>query len=116
MSVKRVEKPWGYEIIYAVTPQYVGKILFIRKGHQLSLQFHKKKDETIYIQTGHLKFLTALNQNSPLKELELKPGDSFHIPPGVVHRMIALEDTHVLEVSTPELDDVVRLQDQYGRT
>lgn len=116
MEVKKVVKPWGYELIYAVTPKYVGKVLHVNKGESLSLQYHKVKDETIHIQTGKLRFLTAPKTGEPLQELILEPGQSFHIKPGVVHRMVAIEDTDILEVSTPELDDVVRLEDRYGRS
>ncbi|MDZ4676129.1 MAG: cupin [Oligoflexia bacterium] len=115
MNTKRVEKPWGYELIYAVTERYVGKVLHINKGEALSLQYHNFKDETIHIQKGKIKFLTAANPDAPLTETILSPGQSFHITPKLVHRMVALEDTDILEVSTPELDDVVRLEDRYGR-
>jgi mannose-6-phosphate isomerase len=115
MEVKKVIKPWGYELIYAITPQYVGKILHVNKGESLSLQYHKVKDETIHIRSGKLRFQTAPKVGMPLQELILSPGQSFHIKPGVVHRMEALEDTDILEVSSPELDDIVRLEDRYGR-
>lgn len=115
MQTKIVNKPWGFELIYAVTAQYVGKVLHINKGESLSLQYHNKKDETIHIQKGSIKFQTAPHPEAPLEEIILKEGMSFHITPKLVHRMIALEDTDILEVSTPELDDVVRLEDRYGR-
>jgi mannose-6-phosphate isomerase len=115
MQTRTVKKPWGYELIYAVTDKYVGKVLHINKGESLSLQFHNKKDETIHIQKGKIKFLTSANPQTPLSEVILEPGQSFHITPKLVHRMEALEDTDILEVSTPELDDVVRLEDRYGR-
>jgi mannose-6-phosphate isomerase len=115
MDTKRVEKPWGYELIYAITDRYVGKVLHINKGEALSLQYHNFKDETIHIQKGKIKFLTASNPEANLEEIVLGPGQSFHITPKLVHRMVALEDTDILEVSTPELDDVVRLEDRYGR-
>lgn len=115
MKIKRVEKPWGHELIFAVTEKYVGKVLHIKKGEALSLQYHNKKDETIHIQKGSIKFQTAPRPEAKLEEVVLKPGESFHITPGLVHRMIAIEDTDILEVSTPELDDVVRLEDRYGR-
>ncbi len=111
-----VEKPWGFELIFARTENYVGKVLHIKKGEALSLQYHNLKDETIHIQTGSIKFQTASAPGEPLKEIILKPGESFHIPPKLVHRMIAIEDTDILEVSTPQLEDVVRLEDLYGRT
>ena len=113
---KKVEKPWGHEIWWARTDRYVGKILHVRKGESLSLQYHNVKDETIRILSGRLLFETkAKDAIGPLQKLELAPGQSFHITPLTLHRMTALEDTDVLEVSTPELDDVVRLEDDFGR-
>jgi mannose-6-phosphate isomerase-like protein (cupin superfamily) len=113
---KRVDKPWGHEIWWARTQRYVGKILHVKRGESLSLQYHNVKDETIRILSGRLLFETkAKDDPGPLQKLELQPGDSFHITPLTLHRMTALEDTDVLEVSTPELDDVVRLEDRYGR-
>lgn len=113
---KRVDKPWGYELWWARTERYVGKILHVNQGESLSLQYHNVKDETILIQAGRLRFETrAAGEAGPLAALEMKPGDVFHITPGTVHRMTALEDCDILEVSTPELDDVVRLEDRYGR-
>jgi mannose-6-phosphate isomerase len=114
VDVKRVEKPWGYELIYAVTDRYSGKILFIRAGEELSLQFHQEKDETIYVQSGRVE-LEMGDPGKPVDTEVVGPGRAFHLPRGTVHRMRALEDTTVLEVSTPELDDVVRLEDRYGR-
>src|ERR1035438_6883966 len=113
MEVRIVKKPWGFELIFAVTEKYVGKVLHINKGEALSLQYHNVKDETIHVQKGAIKFLTAPKPGMPLKEQVLEPGQSFHITPGLVHRMVAIEDTDLLEVSTPELDDVVRLEDRY---
>ncbi len=113
---KRVDKPWGYEIWWARTERYVGKILHVKRGESLSLQYHNVKDETIRILSGRLLFETkAKDDAGPLKRLEMAPGDSFHITPLTLHRMTALEDTDVLEVSTPEREDVVRLEDHYGR-
>ena len=113
---RRVDKPWGYEIWWARTERYVGKILHVRKGESLSLQYHRVKDETIRIQSGRLLFETrGADEEGELRRLELEPGDVVHITPGTLHRMTGLEDTDVLEVSTPELDDVVRLEDRYGR-
>ncbi|MCO5141511.1 MAG: cupin domain-containing protein [Oligoflexia bacterium] len=109
-----VTKPWGREIIFAVTKDYVGKILEITKGHQLSLQFHKVKEETIYLRSGKMRFVFE-DEGGNLKEHILNPGDAFHIPPKKKHRMIAEEDCEVFEVSTPHLEDVVRLEDSYGR-
>jgi mannose-6-phosphate isomerase len=113
---KRVDKPWGYELWWARTDRYVGKILHVRKGESLSLQYHKVKDETIMLQSGCLLFETRdAGQDGPLQAREMGPGAVFHITPGTVHRMTAVEDCDILEVSTPELDDVVRLEDRYGR-
>ena len=112
-SAQRVEKPWGHELIWAHTDRYVGKLLHLRQGHKLSLQYHNRKDETIYLQAGRLLFV--VDEGEGLKEKELAPGDAFHILPKMKHRMVALTDCDILEVSTPELDDVVRLEDAYGR-
>ena len=114
MAVSRVEKPWGYEIIYALTDHYCGKVLFIRKDEQLSLQFHREKDEVIYVQSGRIEMEIG-DPGGPLDIEVVGPGHAFHIQPGTVHRWRALEDTTVLEVSTPEIDDIVRLEDRYGR-
>jgi mannose-6-phosphate isomerase-like protein (cupin superfamily) len=111
---RKVEKPWGYELIYAETEKYAGKILFVRKGHQLSLQYHKVKDETMYLYSGRAQ-LELQNPKGQNQIIELSPGKSYHIEPGSQHRVTALEDCEILEVSTPELDDVVRLEDRYGR-
>lgn len=110
---RRVEKPWGYELIWAHTSKYVGKILHIKAGHRLSLQFHEVKDETIFVQTGQMRFV--VEEDGALVEHLLGPGDSYHIVPPTKHRMIAVTDCDVLEASTPELDDVVRIEDNYGR-
>lgn len=110
---KRVEKPWGYEIIWAHTERYVGKILHIHRGESLSYQYHRVKDETIRLLAGELEL--DIEWNGKRERLRLGRGESLHIVPGMKHRMIALEDCDVLEVSTPELDDVVRLEDRYGR-
>jgi mannose-6-phosphate isomerase-like protein (cupin superfamily) len=111
---EHVPKPWGHETIWARGPGYVGKILFVRKGQALSLQYHREKDETIRVLSGLLQFEHG-REGDALAAVRLAPGDGWHIPPGLRHRMIALEDTEVLEVSTPQLDDVVRLEDRYGR-
>lgn len=111
---KTVDKPWGHELIWANTERYVGKILHIKAGEALSLQYHRVKDETIMVLTGRLRFEHFSDGEEPAVT-ELGPRVPFHIRPGLRHRMIALEDTDVVEVSTPELDDVVRLQDRYGR-
>jgi mannose-6-phosphate isomerase len=109
----RVEKPWGYELIWARTDRYVGKLLHIRAGERLSLQYHRLKDETIFVQRGELRFV--VEEEAGLVEHLLHPGDAWHVRPYVRHRMIAVTDCDVLEASTPELDDVVRLEDEYGR-
>jgi mannose-6-phosphate isomerase len=113
-KITRVEKPWGYELIWAKTQDYVGKVLHIKKGHKLSLQYHRQKEETIFVQSGKM-ILVFESDQGVLKEVEMHPGEAHHIPTGKKHRMIALEDTDVFEVSTPHLDDVVRLEDGYGR-
>ncbi len=114
MEIKRINKPWGYELVFAHTPQYAGKVLYIKKGEELSFQYHSKKEETIYLYKGKLRLEIETDQK-PLTLLELKVGENYHIKPGVRHRMHALEDCEVFEVSTPELDDVIRLKDSYGR-
>ncbi len=109
-----VDKPWGRELIWAKTDRYVGKILHVKAGEALSLQYHRVKDETIMVLAGRLRFeFFADGEESSARELG--PYEPFHVAPGVRHRMTAVEDTDVLEVSTPELDDVVRLEDRYGR-
>jgi mannose-6-phosphate isomerase-like protein (cupin superfamily) len=110
-----VPKPWGHETIWAHTDRYVGKVLHVRRGESLSLQYHQQKEETIRILQGCLDFEVG-GEGEPLRTVRLGPGDGWHIPPGLRHRMVAVEDTDILEVSTPELDDVVRLEDRYGRT
>jgi mannose-6-phosphate isomerase-like protein (cupin superfamily) len=114
-EVTRVEKPWGYELIWALTDTYVGKLLFVKAGHSLSLQFHREKEENWLVQSGRAKVELGEAGESVLKEEVVAPGAAFHYPPGTVHRVTALEDTTILEVSTPHLDDVVRLEDAYGR-
>jgi len=111
----RVEKPWGYELHWAKTARYVGKILHVRAGHALSLQYHNVKDETIYLYSGAMLFEIG-DANGQLTTRQMKPGDSVYVTPKTIHRMTAIEDCDILEVSTPELDDVVRLEDRYGRT
>jgi quercetin dioxygenase-like cupin family protein len=112
--MKRVEKPWGHEMIWAVTDRYVGKVLHIKAGHKLSLQYHQKKDETVMVWAGKMRFEHFAEGQEPQFK-EMGPGDAFHVTPLLRHRMIAVEDTDVFEVSTTELDDVVRLEDAYGR-
>jgi mannose-6-phosphate isomerase-like protein (cupin superfamily) len=111
---RRVDKPWGHEIIWAHTDRYVGKILHVKAGHALSLQYHERKDETIHLLTGEMKFYAGPSAEA-LKEVTLKAGESFHVTTGTVHRMVAVTDVDILEASTPDLDDVVRLEDRYGR-
>jgi mannose-6-phosphate isomerase len=112
--VKRVPKPWGYELIFAKTDRYVGKILHVNRGQSLSLQYHEIKEETLFVVGGALRL--TIEVDGERRELMLRTGEAFHIPPRMIHRMEAIEDTDVAEVSTPELDDVVRLEDRYGRT
>ena len=114
VSVVRVNKPWGHELHWAITDRYVGKVLHVNAGHALSLQYHNRKDETIYLYSGKLLF--EVEEAGELVKREMLPGDSYRVTPKTVHRMTAIEDCDVLEVSTPELDDVVRLKDRYGRS
>ena len=111
---RRVEKPWGYEIWWAVTDLYVGKILHVNKGQRLSLQYHEQKDETSYVLSGSLLLVQGESEET-ITERPVTVGDSWHNGPGVIHTIEALEDADVLEASTPFLDDVVRLKDNYGR-
>jgi len=115
LHIEHVPKPWGHEIIWARTDRYVGKILHVRAGESLSLQFHRVKDETIRVLSGALHFEVG-GETGERQVVRLAAGDGWQIPPGTRHRMTALEDADILEVSTPELDDVVRLEDRYGRT
>lgn len=114
VEVKRVEKPWGYELIWAHTDRYVGKVLHINAGESLSLQYHERKDETIHVLHGRMVFLVGQSEEE-LERVELGEGMSFRIRPGTRHRMEAITDCDLLEASTPDLDDVVRLEDRYGR-
>ncbi len=109
-----VAKPWGHELIWAKTDRYVGKILHINAGEALSLQYHRQKDETIMVLSGRMQLVYFAEGEEP-RSKELAPQEPFHVTPGMRHRMIAIEDTDVLEVSTTELDDDVRLEDRYGR-
>jgi len=113
-SVRRVDKPWGYELIWAITGAYVGKVLHINGGHRLSLQYHQRKTETFLLYSGRMTLIFE-DERGRLTERVLEAGAVQHVPPGRKHRMIALEDCEVFEVSTPELEDVVRLDDTYGR-
>jgi mannose-6-phosphate isomerase len=109
----RVDKPWGYEIVWARTDRYVGKILHVKAGHILSLQYHNRKDETMYVLSGELILRTR--PGTELVSRAFRAGESVHVPAGLVHQIEAVADSDVLEASTPELDDLVRLQDRYGR-
>ena len=112
-EVRHVPKPWGHETIWAHTDRYVGKILHIKAGHALSVQYHERKDETVHLLSGQLIYW--VQQDGEMRDMQLKAGESFRITPGTIHYMEAVTDVDVLEASTPELDDVVRLQDRYGR-
>jgi mannose-6-phosphate isomerase len=112
---RKVEKPWGHELIWAEAERYVGKVLFVRAGQSLSLQFHRVKDESWLVQEGRAQLELGSAGDPVLHEEIIGPGTTFHFRPGTVHRVTAIEDTTILEVSTPELDDVVRLEDRYGR-
>ena len=107
-QVTRVDKPWGYELHWAKTERYV------EAGHALSLQYHNQKDETIYLASGRMLF--EIKEGEELVKREMQPGEAVHVTPKTVHRMTAITDCDVFEVSTPELHDVVRLEDRYGRT
>jgi quercetin dioxygenase-like cupin family protein len=115
VQVRRVPKPWGYEIIWAQTDRYVGKILHIDAGQALSVQYHEVKDETVYLLSGEMKYWVQRPGDPALVDQRLRTGDSFRITPHTIHYMEAVTDCDVLEASTPELDDVVRLKDRYGR-
>jgi mannose-6-phosphate isomerase len=146
VEVTTVPKPWGHETIWAKTDRYVGKVLHIKAGHALSVQYHKQKDETVFLLSGQLKYWvqtevkgqrpeakgqmatgphrTAGTGETPvagrqaipeMNDVNLRVGDAFRITPGTIHYMEAVTDCDILEVSTPELDDVVRLKDRYGR-
>jgi mannose-6-phosphate isomerase-like protein (cupin superfamily) len=112
---ERVDKPWGHELIWAKTDGYAGKILFVRAGEALSLQFHKQKDESWYVLEGRAELELGDVGDAVTKTEVVSAGSAFHFPAGTVHRVRAVEDTRILEVSTPQLDDVVRLEDAYGR-
>ena len=111
---RRVDKPWGYEIWWAATDQYVGKILHVNRGHRLSLQYHELKDETSYVFSGRLILVQGDSLDS-LSERVVSVGDVWRNRPGTIHTIEALEDSDVLEASTPHLEDVVRISDNYGR-
>jgi mannose-6-phosphate isomerase len=110
-----VPKPWGHETIWAHTEHYVGKILHVRAGESLSFQYHRRKEETMRVLSGVLA-LEVASEGEERRTVRLAAGEGWHLPPGTRHRVTAIEDTDILEVSTPELDDVVRIEDRYGRT
>ena len=112
-EIKRVDKPWGHELIWAHTDRYVGKILQVNRGEALSLQYHETKEETLFLLEGRI--LLTLGKDGEERTVTMEPGEAFHIPPFLIHRMEAVETSKILEVSTTELDDVVRLEDRYGR-
>ena len=111
---QKVAKPWGYELIFAHTDRYVGKVIFVRQGEELSLQYHERKDETMFLLSGEAELVVPDDQGQ-LKTIRMRPETSYRIPPLTKHRLIAVTDCQILEASTPELDDVVRLEDRYGR-
>ena len=112
---RRVDKPWGYELIWALSELYCGKLLVVHAGHSLSLQYHRAKDESWLIQAGRARIELGSVEGGACAEAVVGPGAAFRYRPGTVHRITALEDTTILEVSTPQIDDVVRLEDAYGR-
>jgi mannose-6-phosphate isomerase-like protein (cupin superfamily) len=114
VQIVRVPKPWGHEIIWAKSDRYVGKILHINAGQELSVQYHNRKDETIYLLSGEMSYRVR-GDSEDLEDVRLNIGEAFRNTPGTIHQMIAVTDCDVLEVSTPDLDDVVRLSDKYGR-
>ena len=115
VSPRRVEKPWGWELIWAETDAYVGKLLFIRSGEALSLQYHQIKDEAWLVREGLARVELGVADEGGLDTIEIREGDALHYPAGTLHRVTAVEDTLIVEVSTPQLDDVVRVEDRYGR-
>lgn len=110
----RVDKPWGYELRWAVTDRYLGKLIHVNRGQALSLQYHVRKDEAIFVASGLLDLILE-SAEGELKTFRLTPGMSARVVPGRRHRFIAIEDTDLIEASSPEIDDVVRLEDRYGR-
>jgi len=110
----RVDKPWGYELRWGITDRYAAKVLHIKKGEALSLQYHERKDEFLYVVKGAVDIELG-GPDGGLEKHRMQAGDTLHITPGTRHRITAVEDTDIFEVSTPEIDDVVRLEDRYGR-
>ena len=113
MPVRQIDKPWGRELLFIHTDRYAGKLLIIEAGRRLSLQYHRDKDEAFYLHEGRLRLV--LERDGELRTEELGPGEARHIPAGTRHRFEAVERCVLFEVSTPELEDVVRLEDDYGR-
>jgi len=116
-EITKVDKPWGYELHWAKTDRYVGKLIHVNAGHALSLQYHNQKDETIFLWSGRMLFEIGHEGTAggSLTTREMTPGEAVHVTPKTVHRMTAITDCDIFEVSTPELQDVVRLEDRYGR-
>jgi mannose-6-phosphate isomerase len=114
VDASKVDKPWGYELRWGITDRYAGKVLHINKGEALSLQYHDRKDEYQYVVKGAVDIELG-GPDGTLKTHRMQAGDTLHITPGTRHRLTAVEDTDIFEVSTPEIDDVVRLEDRYGR-
>lgn len=112
-KIERVEKPWGYELRFVRTDRYAGKVLFIKAGSQLSLQYHEQKDEAFLVQSGELELVLGRAEEQLVEKLG--PNDAWHVSPGTVHRFRAVTDCLLFEVSTPELEDVVRIEDDFGR-
>lgn len=112
---RRTDKPWGFELLIAHTPKYAGKVIFVKAGCRLSFQYHRNKDESFYIFSGKVMIETSQNGEQPASSV-VQPGNCIRIPPLTRHRMKAIEDTVLFEVSTPELEDIERLDDDYGRT
>jgi mannose-6-phosphate isomerase len=112
--IRKIDKPWGYELIWAHTPDYVAKVLFVRAGESLSLQYHEQKEETLFLESGECDLLAGEHE-SALRKVDFVPGTAFHIKPGLRHRISGITDCRIFEVSTPQLSDVVRLEDRYGR-
>ena len=114
IPLKKIDKPWGYELLWAETTDYVGKVLVVLQNQSLSLQFHERKEETLFIESGECWIEYGPDKQS-LKKEHFAPGEVFHIPPKLLHRITAITETRIFEVSTPHLTDVVRLEDRYGR-
>jgi mannose-6-phosphate isomerase-like protein (cupin superfamily) len=113
-EASKIDKPWGYELRWGITDRYAGKVLHVKKGEALSLQYHERKDEFQYVVKGAVDIELG-GPDGALTIHHMKAGDTLHIGPGTRHRLTAVEDTDIFEVSTPEIDDVVRLDDRYGR-